>query len=214
MEKGKSPGVDGLPIEFFATFWQVIIVQLTEIVVYMWSSAIIPDGISTGVITLIPKKTARARLEDWRPITLANVIWKILTKLIAERLGKALPRIIHHGQSASMRGRHITDNILTASLALEYTRETRTKGVFLKLDFKKAFDRIDHRFLNRVLIEIRLGTHIWRLITGLCGGAHSKLFISGQFIAPISLERGVGQGCPLSPLLFTLAIKVLSYAFK
>ena len=64
MEKGKSPGVDGLPIEFFATFWDVIMVQLAEIVGFMWRSAIILDGISTGVITLIPKKMARARLED------------------------------------------------------------------------------------------------------------------------------------------------------
>ena len=214
MEKGKSPGVDGLPIEFFATFWDIIMVQLVEIVGFMWRSAIIPDSISIGVITLIPKKMARARLEDWRPITLANVIWKILTKLIAERLGRALPRIIHQGQSASVKGRHITDNILTASLALEYARETRTETVFLKLDFKKAFDRIDHRFLERVLVEIGLGPHIRRLIAGLCGGAQSKLFISGQFTAPINLERGVRQGCPLSPLLFTLATEVLSDALE
>ena len=113
-----------------------------------------------------------------------------------------------------MKGRHIIDNIVTASLALEYLRVTKTDIVLLQLDFRKAFDRVDHRFLDRVLVELGLGTHIRRLIGSLFSGARSKLFINGQFTGPISLERGVRQGCPLSPLLFTLATEVLLDALE
>jgi hypothetical protein len=177
-----------------------------------YTTSNLPDHTNQTHIVLIPKKQSCTIPQDCRPISLYNVFYKICAKSLAERVKNHLPHLIHH-EHAFVKGRHITTNII---IAQEITHtfnlaSWKDKGFMLKFDLAKAFDRIECSFIVQALR--RQGFHHGHFIDLVCTCMEMATFsvlINGQSYGPIRAERGIWQGCPLSPYLFVIAINELS----
>ena len=114
-----------------------------------------------GIITLIPKPNKDTTvLDNLRPISLLNTDYKILTKVIAKRLEKVLPRIINPDQTGYIKNRYIGENVRLISDIMNYTEENNIPGIALFIDFRKAFDTIERDFINNCLEQFNFGPNI------------------------------------------------------
>lgn len=169
----------------------------------------LPHKVKDGVVKLIPKKPDKQRLQDWRPLTMLNTLYKLLTKLLANRLKVVLPQLISPQQTGFVPGRNILDNIALAWMTKDFINHNKIPALFLQIDFEKAFDRIEHSYLWAVLEKLGLGGKFLELTKALATDASSKAHVNGLFTDDIQVTRGVRQGCPLSPLIFALATQPL-----
>jgi len=156
----KAPGADGMPAIFYKRFWHLIGEKVKKEVLDVLNGGEMPQGWNDTVIVLIPKVKHPDRLKDLRPISLCNVLYKLISKVLANRLKRILPDIISPSQSAFVPGRMITDNIL---LAYELTHHLKNKRkgtgslAAIKLDMSKAYDRVEWPFLRKMMLK--LGFH-------------------------------------------------------
>ena len=149
---GKSPRSDGLTSEFYKRFWD----EAGEDVVKSINNAFDKGELSIcqkrGIITLLPKKDKPTNvLNNLRPVTLLNVGYKFVTKVIANRLAKVLPDIISPNQTGYVKNRYIGENVRLISDVIDYTKAKETHGIALFLDLKKTFDSIEWEYLHKVL---------------------------------------------------------------
>ena len=148
MKNGKSPGCDGFTVEFYKVFWRNIKNMVVESINSAFEKGKLSIDQRRGIITLIPKKgKIRVLLKNWRPISLLNIDYKILTKCLAIRLHSVLPSIINMDQTGFLKDRYIGENIRTVADIIEYTSLKQQPGIILLLDFKKAFDTIKWSFI-------------------------------------------------------------------
>ena len=175
-----------------------------------------PSHINDTHIALIPKKLVPLIPADYRPISLCNVIYKIIAKCIANRLKPHLPNYIHPSQQAFIEGRRISNNII---IAQEITHtfalsSWKSKAFMLKIDLAKAFDRVEWDFIVAALNRIGLHSHFIKLIYACISSPTFSIIINGQPFAKFKGDRGIRQGCPMYPYLFILAINELSIALQ
>jgi hypothetical protein len=141
----KAPGPDGMPAIFFKRFWDLVGGKVQQEILGILNGGSIPAGWNETVIVLIPKIKNPERIKDLRPISLCNLVFKIVSKVIACRLKEVLDDIISQSQSAFVAGRLITDNILLAYETTHFMRMRkggRDGLAAVKLDMSKAFDRV------------------------------------------------------------------------
>ena len=153
----KAPGPDGMLPLFYQTYWTDIGMDVAHAVLSCLNSRSFLRSINHTFITLIPKVHNPERVSDFRPISLCNVIYKIIRKVIANRLKPMLNSIISETQSAFIADRLITDNILITFESLHHMKNscTRKKGFMaMKLDMSKTYDRVKWVFLEKILLKI------------------------------------------------------------
>ncbi len=204
---GRSPGIDGLPTEFYRTFWKIIGSDYFEVVKDCIYKGILPKSCQRAVLALLPKKGDLTMLKNWRPVALLCVDYKILSKCIANRLNKVLCEIIHKDQSYCVKGRSITDNLHLMRDLIDYAQYNNSNVGILSLDQEKAFDRVDHQFLFKTLQSFGFGKNICLMIQLLYNDATCMIGMAGGLSFPIKVKRGIRQGCPLSGQLYSIAIK-------
>ena len=135
---------------------------------------------------------------DFRPISLTS-LYKIISKVLATKLKKVLPTIINDSQMAFVVGRKILDAILIASEAIDEWSLKGRKGVLLKLDLDKACDKVDWAFLDMAMKLKDFGKRWRRWIWGCLSTTNFSIIVNGKILA----KRGIRQGDPLAPFLFT-----------
>ena len=142
----KAPGPDGMPILFFQHFWSFSSIVVTKTVLDFLNFGISPSHFNDTHISLVPKIKEPKKITDYRPISLCNVVYKIASKAIANRLRRFLPSIISDTQSAFIHGRLIIDNVLVAFETMHHIGQKKGGKVgemALKLDISKAYDRVE-----------------------------------------------------------------------
>lgn len=155
LPKGKAPGHDRIPMEFFHELAEEVAPSLLGAFTAMLNAGSTSAYINKGLITLIPKAGDQTRLGNWRPITLLGSIYKILAKMFAGKVHSVLTHVIKPNQTGFVAGRSILDNIFMAQEALGWAEESEQDLVLLLLDFEKAFDHIEWRFFFTALFKLR-----------------------------------------------------------
>ncbi|KAM9940608.1 hypothetical protein ACTFIT_007117 [Dictyostelium discoideum] len=207
----KSPGPDGIPNLFYITHKE----KLAPILASAFNDTLrnphlISKNYKEGLIITIPKKGDPELIKNRRPITLANCIYKIHSKLINNRIIPILTKVINHNQKGFVPGRFILDNIISMNELINYCNDKRINGIITLYDFEKAFDSISHGSILRSLQHINIPTNIINLIMNLLTKSEARIEINGRTTIPFEIKRGVKQGDPLSPTLFVLVIEALA----
>ncbi|KAL9959075.1 hypothetical protein ACROYT_G036156 [Oculina patagonica] len=151
-EDNKSPGKDGFTAEFYKHFFDLIGFDLVQSLNQAFEDGELSISQRRGVITLIPKEDSDLLdIQNWRPITLLNIDYKIASKALAKRIESVLPKLVHFDQTGFMKGRYIGENIRLISDVMEYTMSENKGGILVSLDFKKAFDTLEWQFMMKCI---------------------------------------------------------------
>ena len=210
LQTGKSPGSDGLPTEFYLAFWEDLGDVLTRVLNEDYRSGSLTDSQREGLLRQVYKRDDKRLPKNWRPISLLNTDYKIASKAITERLKPVMHSIVHCDQTCRVVGRSIFSNLQLIRDTLDMICKSNEPGILITLDQEKAFDRVDHSFLMRVLSSFGFGPSFCKWVSLFYHNVFSRVICNGHLSVPIVLERGVRQGCPLYPLLYVLVSEVLS----
>ncbi|MCO5600623.1 hypothetical protein L7F22_054738 [Adiantum nelumboides] len=183
-------------------YWDFISQPLQEGLQEIFDTGIMPQSMSSGIISLIPKGGDASTLRQWRPITLMSSVYKILARMITSPLRPYLPDLIHSSQTGFVQDRSILDNVVTFYEAVEWARQTGQPTAIMLLDFEKAYDKVDWGFLEGTLHRMGFLDAWIRGIFALYRSASAAVTIGGHVGWTFALSRIVRQGCPLAPYLF------------
>lgn len=166
---------------------------------------LIPFTLKEGVVVTIPKKNEDPHvIANRRPITLLNVDYKLLSKILTARLSKCMGSLIDKGQVGFMKNRLIFDNIIALNEIL-----SNKKNLVINVDFAKAYDSVNHQALIRTMNHLRFPAKFTNLIRDMIVGSSSKVLVNDILSPSFQIERGVKQGDVISPFLFNLVIEIL-----
>lgn len=171
------------------------------------------DQVTDANIVMIPKKHNPVTMADLRPTALCNVVYKIVSKVLANRLKHILNGVISESQSFFIPGRLISDNIMISYEVMHYLKRKnagKTGWMALKLDMSKAYDRVEWDFLYAMLTKLGFDDHLIQLFMECVQTARYKITYSGREVGAVTPSRGIRQGDPLSSYLFLICMEGLT----
>lgn len=204
----KSPGMDGLPKEFYTDCWDIIKTEITAVINCMLQGNI-EKKMCDGIIVLVKKKNSSNNIDGYRPITLLNFDYKIVSRILKLRLNRLMPSLISCNQKCANPKRNIFEATCSIRDRIVELQHKKRKALLVSFDMEKAFDRVEPGFLFRTLREMNLNTRFVDFLTKVREMSFSKILINGTLSREVKIERSVRQGDPLSMHLFVLYIEPL-----
>jgi len=199
---GKGP--DGICHEYYKHMWNCCKDDLLGIINNMFLDCAVSIDQKHGHIVCLPKVSNPASPENYRPLTMLNSDYKLLTRILAYRLHPWMEDILHQNQSWGRNGKSIYDAVATVRDIIAYAEITNTSLCLLSIYFNDAFDMISHTFLFKILQEYGISETFCQRLRNIYADATSNIVMNGRKSKPIKIMSGVRQGCPLSMLLFAV----------
>ena len=217
MKKGKSPGSNGYTSNFFKYFWNRLGPFLYKAFIFRSRSNTMPMSHREGIITMIPKAGKPPdNIKAWRPITLLNTDFKIISAAIAARLQQVMSKLIDPCQTAYIKGRYIGENTRLIFDVINNVSKNNGTGLIMSVDFEAAFDSLSWDFVSRVLKGYNFGSSFRNLVRTIYfdNANFSRIMLNGHLGNKIFLNCGIRQGDPASGYLFNLAVNILANQIK
>ena len=189
-----APGPDGMSPTFYKTYWHIVGKNVTSMVLNALNSGVVHESLNPTFISLIPKIKNPKKVSDFQPTSLYNVVYKLISKVLVNRLKKILSNVVFESQSAFLSGRLISDNVLVAFETLHYLkRKTQWKLGFmaLKLDMSKAYDRVEWVFLEKIMKKLGFTDKLVTLIMSCLTSVSYAVLLNGQPVGNIKPTRGL-----------------------
>lgn len=223
LPRGVSPGLDGLPYEFYIHFWGVLgppflamareALHAAEGAEQQPDQPVLPPSMLVGLIVLIFKGGAERDVRDlasYRPITLLNCDYRLLARVLCSRLASPLASVVDATQTAFLPGRWIGDNVLFHLEEVQYLVETGTEGCVVLLDYEKAYDRCVRDWVYQVMEHMGFPDLVVRWVRLMLAGTRARVSLNGHYTAPFPVRSSVQQGSPLSTLLYNITVQPMA----
>jgi hypothetical protein len=204
-----TPGLDGVSFNFYQKIWEVVKSDIMELFQDFFEGKLDIYRLNFVVLSLIPKEPDATSMKKIRPISLLNCIFKIFTKVLTNRLGTVMDFLIAPNQTAFIKGRYILESVVTAHEVLHSVVQSGEKGAVFKLDYEKAFDRVNLDFLDQLLLQRGFGPKMssWIHLATRGGSVAVKLNgVEGDFF---TTSRGLRQGAPCLRSFLTVLLMFL-----
>ncbi|GJY87422.1 RNA-directed DNA polymerase, eukaryota, partial [Tanacetum coccineum] len=205
----RAPGPDGFNFMFFKSFWDVIQNDVVRFVRQFFNTNRFSKGCNSSFIALIPKIEYAKYVSDFRPNSLIGCQYKIIGKILANRLGSVIGSCVSIEQSAFLKGRNILDGPLFLNECLAWYRKRKKSLMVFKVDFEKAFDSLRWEYLDEIMGKLGFGSKWRKWISGCLINARASVLVNGSPTNEFEIQKGLRQGDPMSPFLFILAMEGL-----
>ncbi|GKF38472.1 RNA-directed DNA polymerase, eukaryota, reverse transcriptase zinc-binding domain protein, partial [Tanacetum coccineum] len=176
----KAPGPDGYSFAFVKKYWGTIQKDLYAFVNLFFASCVMPNSANSSFFTLIPKVNNPTLITDFRPISLIGIRYKIIAKILANRLSKVIDKIVSKEQSAFIAGRQILDGPVILSEIIEWYKKRKKKLLIFKVDFEKAFDSISWNYLIHILDSFGFDNKWCSWIKACLNSSRASILINGS----------------------------------
>ena len=213
MARNKTPGSDGLTVNFYQFFWAELKGFLVPALMTALDENRLFPSAHDGVVLCIPKPNRNLELiKNWRPITLLNVDYKILSKLIAERFKIVFPQIIHEDQTGFVKGRRIQDNLRIIQDLIDVIRHEKepSAALLVSIDFQKCFDSISWEAILAALRTFGFPENIRSWIKLMLEESRACILNNGFTSNYFQCQKGTKQGDPVSSYLAVLVLEILA----
>lgn len=210
MEHNKAPGPDGFPAEFYQVFWETIKDDLMALFDDFCKGCLPLHSLYFGTIILLPKLNEAVRIEQYRPICLLNVSFKIFTKMALNRLVMVAHKVISPTQTAFLLGRNIMEGFVVIHETIHELHRKKLNGVVFKVDFEKTYDKSCWSFVKQTLSMKGFSEKWCDWIRAYTQKGHVNIKINGHVGNNLQTKKGLRQGDPLSPVLFNIVVDMLA----
>nr|GEU51835.1 putative RNA-directed DNA polymerase, eukaryota, reverse transcriptase zinc-binding domain protein [Tanacetum cinerariifolium] len=210
----KSPGPDGFTFGFIKRYWNTMKNDIFAAISEFFNKGAIPIGYNASFITLIPKIESPLVVNDFRPISLIGILYKIIAKIISFRIALIIDDIIDPVQYAFIKNRQILNGLMILNEVVHTLKSKKKKGMIFKVDIAMAYDTLSWDYLISVMRFMRLSNKCVRWIKSCLESARSSVLVNGSPTMEFQLECGLRQGEPLAPFLFILAMEGFHIAME
>ena len=210
-----APGTNGISNKFIKHFWGIFQKPLLEYANHCFLTGELTTSFKGAKIHLIPNKGDSSKIKNWRPISLLNCFYKILSRVLTNCLSKYIDKLTPIGQKGYSENRQCQEVLISVSDCISRCNSRKIRGALLSLDISKAFDTLSHTFLNSVLVFFNFGERFIRWIRVLATNRTACIILNNDKLSlSFILERGNAQGDTISPFLFILCYQILLFKLE
>ena len=206
MEHNKAPGPDGFPAEFYQVFWGVIKEDLLALFNEFHKENLDLFSLNFGIITLIPKIENAIKIQQYRPICVLNVSFKIFTKVGTNRLNKVAKTVVSPTQTAFMPGRNIMEGVVILHETIHELHTKKANGIIFKIDFEKAYDKVKWSFLQQTLRMKGFSPKWCRWVQNMVTGGSVGIKVNDALAHTSKRKEGLGKVILCHPSYLTSSL--------